>query len=1062
MAHTILYRTLPGGGTDEFINNFLTSAEKDPFGTVIILPTARLAREIRQKLETEGHTIIPDNITTVSAFAESVFDSHAASKTIISDAEASVILSSILSSHPDEFSLFTGNGNPARQVNDLRILISVFVQRNVSYPECLRSLQSEKSSQIRGIYDAYLGFLRENNLVDRYTVIKWSEEYLKKRTGEIRTVWIYGLFEPVSSEQAFILALKNHVQEMYYAIPYAKNSSVFTDNGGWLEADEIIDLSSEDQTEDEYETQENFLRSGRFFSGNTGADIYTSAQHKRKNTGKSAEITVASCKDRMDEIREIAQKCRSLTDTGIYPGDIAVVFPEVASSTPLVAEVFPDFGIEFSSSTGLQFAQSPLIQAAFSILAVPVFRYRRDDVVTLLSSPYFSYWCEKDGKPLSYDGSDIDLLSREAGVVDGKNNWNTRLSALVARIENEASTDEAGADNLRDRIAHIKNVQDYLTGIFAELESIERAETIHEFVNVFRRLADPFGLMRPLKEGNPDILRNEAEECMLLCRLFDDLEASARLIPSEKITPSGFYSLFSRMVKGRRKDPKTDAGAIQVMGIRELQHLSYPYVFIAGLVEGEMPKLASRLPFTNDREVSAMGTLSGRDILQSERYYFLSALISGEKNVYLSYPQSDGDKTLLSSGFVEDLNESGIAGEWGCGIFSHSKRSAEIETGKLISMGRPAEEERNCAATAARINIENYHRRGGYDSPYDGLLTGNEEIRALLAEKEGPERVYSPTALENYASCPFRYLLKNVLYIGILPETELELSALERGSLIHEILFRFFSEMPENAGKIRKQDHERSLKQILEIAKDAMLRYERDDPVWEVFKEEMLGETGKGEGILERFLRHEEEHEDSAFTPALFEYSFGLKGRKKRSDIHSEEDAVSIPSDTESGEVLRLRGSIDRVDLADGEKFMVTDYKTGKHPTLADIKEGYALQLPLYLRAMEVLTGMRGVAGSYYTVGGKEVINKAEIWDKNEKESFSTYKTARLGKDDDFREILNNSLAYAGTYIKGIRDGRFTLSEDKKRCPAYCEYTRICRFSELRLFEADEEVDTDE
>jgi len=248
MAHTILYRTLPGGGADEFINNFLASAEKDPFGTVIILPTARLAREIRQKLETDGHTIIPDNITTVSAFADSVFDSHASSKTMISDAEASVILSSILSSHADEFSLFTGNGNPARQVNDLRILISVFVQRNVSYPECLGSLQSEKSSQIRGIYDAYLGFLRENNLVDRYTVIKWSEEYLKKRTGEIRTVWIYGLFEPVSSEQAFILALKNHAQEMHYVIPYAKKSNVFTNNGGWLGADETIDLSFDDET----------------------------------------------------------------------------------------------------------------------------------------------------------------------------------------------------------------------------------------------------------------------------------------------------------------------------------------------------------------------------------------------------------------------------------------------------------------------------------------------------------------------------------------------------------------------------------------------------------------------------------------------------------------------------------------------------------------------------------------------------------------------------------------------------------------------------------------------
>ena len=41
-----------------------------------------------------------------------------------------------------------------------------------------------------------------------------------------------------------------------------------------------------------------------------------------------------------------------------------------------------------------------------------------------------------------------------------------------------------------------------------------------------------------------------------------------------------------------------------------------------------------------------------------------------------------------------------------------------------------------------RINMERYYRRGACDSSYDGILSGDEAIRATLAGQYGPDHVY--------------------------------------------------------------------------------------------------------------------------------------------------------------------------------------------------------------------------------------------------------------------------------------------------------------------------------
>ena len=59
------------------------------------------------------------------------------------------------------------------------------------------------------------------------------------------------------------------------------------------------------------------------------------------------------------------------------------------------------------------------------------------------------------------------------------------------------------------------------------------------------------------------------------------------------------------------------------------------------------------------------------------------------------------------------------------------------------------------------------------------------------------DRVVSATRLERWATCPFAYLVGDVLGVEEVenPEDELKITPLERGSLVHEVLDVFVNEV---------------------------------------------------------------------------------------------------------------------------------------------------------------------------------------------------------------------------------------------------------------------------
>ena len=170
---------------------------------------------------------------------------------------------------------------------------------------------------------------------------------------------------------------------------------------------------------------------------------------------------------------------------------------------------------------------------------------------------------------------------------------------------------------------------------------------------------------------------------------------------------------------------------------------------------------------------------------------------------------------------------------------------------------------------------------------------------------------------------------------------------------------------------------------------------------------------------LREWLRRMADNNDG-WVPEKFELSFGLSDRGPRaSDPDSVDDPVAIIGD------LKLRGSIDMVERREGNKFRVTDHKTGKAYAEREtiVGGGKYLQPLLYALACQELVAGRVESGRLYycTAVGR-------------------YEDRVVPLDDDNLQILNAVLI---TIRQGLADAFLPAAPDKDAC-TWCDFLAVC------------------
>ena len=424
-------------------------------------------------------------------------------------------------------------------------------------------------------------------------------------------------------------------------------------------------------------------------------------------------------------------------------------------------------------------------------------------------------------------------------------------------------------------------------------------------------------------------------------------------------------------------------------------------VFVCGLAEGLFPTRVrddSLLPDADRRATDGALPLRSARVDDDHRR-LLAALASASQERILLFPRGDLRRTTerVPSRFLveslaavstervpDDLAE--LHADWYTPVPSFAAGLARVEfpateqehrLRTLLDHARAGgvvtTHELRGVDVALRRGVDAVVARRGRDfTRFDGNLAGCDAGRVTDGDV-----VVSPTRLQTYAANPFEYFLDYVLRVDIpeLPEERYEVSPLDRGSLVHETLDAFLSEVLERPGGAPAPEEpwtDADRDRLREIAEARCAVYEAQGRTgrrlfWHRDRRRLLAE-------LDRFLS-----EDTRARAG-----FGLRTIATELRFGFPDAAPAVDLELSDGRALRFRGAADRVDRTAGGGLWVIDYKTGR-PNGVDPEDptaaGRMLQLPVYAHAARASFGDpdTAVGAAYWYVSTRGQFRWAEL-----------------------------------------------------------------------------------
>jgi ATP-dependent helicase/nuclease subunit B len=481
------------------------------------------------------------------------------------------------------------------------------------------------------------------------------------------------------------------------------------------------------------------------------------------------------------------------------------------------------------------------------------------------------------------------------------------------------------------------------------------------------------------------------------------------------------------------------AGAIHVAHYRSGGYSGRNHTFVLGLDQNRFPGVLAQDPVLLDVERQQLGSQMplSNQLLEENVYAIAKVLGSLEKNVTLSYSCRDlrEDRELFPSSLllgVYRLITSDRDGDYSALIKFIGAPAGFVPGPDMMPLndwewwfsqkqaGYGSKSVHTCYPHLSEGERAESSRDNEKLSEYDGWIPS----AAGSMDPLKPDEVLSCSRLEALAKCPYAFFIRHVLGIEALDEVQKDmnrwLDPLQRGELLHEVFYRFMTELKSKGELPELKTH---LGLLEAIAKEEVERWKAEvPPASEMALNRELRDIKLA---LEIFLKNEEQHCKTS-EPCFFELSFGM-GVEKTPDISSQ-DPVKI--DLQPNGSFNLRGRIDRVDRCGEHEYEVWDYKTGG--TWGYREEGYLnrgrhLQHALYAAAAEILLRRNQDRKA-------RVVRAGYFFPSPKGEGF------RIEKNQTARGELNEVME---SLFELLRSGVFPATCDKDSC-GICDYEAIC------------------
>ena len=634
---------------------------------------------------------------------------------------------------------------------------------------------------------------------------------------------------------------------------------------------------------------------------------------------------------RFDEVYRLACKIQQYVrrDPAHRFRDIYVVTSDVAKYANAVSTVFADFDIPYFCDRQYSLSDHPYARFVMDFLTLCRNNGKLNSVLSFVKNPFFAgvegddgvfffeNYCLKYNVSYRYDNF---TLGRNEPGFDKADAFRQKFNELFVTLK------APNAATVREYADFVRRLTEYcaLAEKNENLSKLQKSRKYDYESKVTEQAASKF-----------DGVLKQAEKVLggRFVRLDEFIKLITTGLAAVKISVIPVYSdcvIFANMAKARKHDVK--------------------FLALLGANQGAMPIVKSDTKLLTDRNIKdlASGGVNVEPQIftenRRERFSLFQLLSEPTEKLYVSYALSDGTDRLIPSSFVREL----------CNLFTDNgmplKASDEADEDVYTEKQAKAK-----LVLSSRMLKDHCHVNvPSFDALY--ALYGKETEHYSQSKPKdifvprGRELYFKNSAtsvsqLTDFFKCPYRFYIQYGL--NVKPRTVAELQSSDLGNVLHAVLETYVRDMDtEETDSVTEQKAEEKFELALN---DDFYRGLKNDVKMAGILSQLRSESVRMCKVVKQQFR------DSDFTNYATELSFGAEGGLPPVKVEFE------------GGTFNLVGKIDRVDVCDG-RFVVIDYKSGASASEYGEKElyiGHKMQLPVYVKAAEDLTGKRP-AGFYY------------------------------------------------------------------------------------------------
>jgi len=1074
------------GKTERLLSLYRQSlAERPPASCLWLAPTHRAASEMRRRLlEGSTQSCLGPGVSTFEELAFRIVEAAPQPARPLDPLSKRRLLRRLIDEAVAQGDLpYFGPIADSRGFVDLVAEWIAEFKRVEIWPEqfeqaCHQRGSTAKDRELQGLYASYQAYLNKHHLFDSEGRL-WSA---RERLGSgqfgpyarLRLAVVDGFTDFTRTEHEMLEFLAERLEEIYITLPLddvGDRRELFAKSVATREA-----LAARHGAM----SVKHFPREKR---PNWPALAHVEAElfkdpRRVAPAGDSAGIEILAAAGRLNELEVVGRRIKQLLidgdaghgDDGPVPAEeIAVVFRSVADWAPLVREVFDELGIPYRLEAETSLLERPVIAALLSLLRLQQEDWPFRPLLGVVGHNYFApSWPEwQEGR----SAAALERVVRRLQIPSGRRQLLEAIEWSRQREESRAAGEEEqrreSPVEAAARRADLATAHTIVTKLAAALDRLPREADYAAWQAALVALADETGLLATASPADRESWRELLAALDGVARLEQHVGSSGRSVPRDE-----YFQLLADVARWHRpRSRRDDTGRVRVLSAPAARALSIPYLFLAGLTERSFPVSAREDRLYSEREYHALRGAGLPLVLraehnQEEMLLFYELVTRARRRLTLSYPALDArGEPLLASPFLTELErafgEVGVQrhAETGLSPVPREREPISLRDCRVRAVddalaGQPdplAALTRNQPTMASGSNIlaglrltRERARREEFGL-FEGLVRSEKAI-GWLAQHFGDAHLWSPSQLELFAQCPFRFFHQQVLGVEPPEELGLQIDHARRGWLLHETLAMVHRRM--NAPEAPETTLEEHFATALEELSRSSATGETLAAALAEIDRRVIGGWCEMYGTQHADYGAACTDFETAPAPAHFEVSFGLE--------QASDDPLSTvqPLVISDGEItVRIGGRIDRIDLARRQGrmvFNVIDYKTGFVPTAKKLREFHAtsLQLDIYTTVVEDLLlsereAMPWNAG-YWQVrkrGFHQPLSLA-VEDQEQIVRSSEWETRR----SKLREAV---LAL----VRAVRTGHFPMSSEDEDCTSRCPFRTVCRVHQVRALD---------